>query len=232
MQLISPLAEVSVSLKVAARNSPLSIAQVEEFKQLIHPWGQLEAVFVETYGDKDRTTSLRTLGKTDFFTKEVDELVLSGICDIAVHSAKDLPETLSEGLSLFATTIGIDSRDALVMREGGTLEKLPPGAVIATSSERRMDAVMELRSDLSFIDLRGTIGERLRLLEEGKADGVVVAEAALIRLKLTHLNRVYLPGPTTQGQGQLAIVGRTDRKHLLEKLLLCLDQRKRLASFI
>lgn len=228
MQSISP----SVNLKIAARGSPLSIAQVEELQSLIHPLVAFEPVFVETYGDKDRETSLRSLGKTDFFTREVDALVLGGHCDISVHSAKDLPDPLPDQLSLIALTKGVDARDALVLREGESVESLPAGAVIATSSERRIDAVNALRSGFSFIDLRGTIGERLQLLQDGSADGVVVAEAALIRLKLTHLNRVYLPGATVPGQGKLAIVGRADRKYLLEKLFTCLDREKQFEFFI
>jgi hydroxymethylbilane synthase len=228
MQSISP----SVSLKVAARGSPLSVAQVEELQSLIHPFVAFEKVFVDTYGDKDRTTSLRTLGKTDFFTREVDALVLSGKCDVSVHSAKDLPEVIPENLSLIAVTRGVDSRDVLVLREGESLESLPEGAVIATSSERRIDAVKALREGFRYIDLRGTIGERLQLLQEGVADGVVVAEAALIRLKLTHLNRVYLPGTTVEGQGRLAIVGKSDKKYYLEKLFSCLDREKQFEFFI
>lgn len=208
------------------------MAQVEELGTLMHSTITFETTYVETYGDKDRETSLRSLGKTDFFTREVDDLVLSGVCDVSVHSAKDLPEIFPEHLSLIGFTRGVDSRDALVLREGDTLESLRPGSVIATSSERRIAAVKELRSDFEFIDLRGTIGERIQLLDTGVADGVVVAEAALIRLKLTHLNRVYLPGPTVEGQGKLAIIGRTDRKHLLEKLFTCLDREKQFEFFI
>lgn len=227
MQSISPL----VRFRAAARQSPLSIAQVEELRSFFPPWIELEPVYTETYGDIDRETSLRNLGKTDFFTREVDQLVLSKACDFAVHSAKDLPDPLPDQLSLIVLTRGIDSRDVLVLREGETLETLPKDAVIATSSERRAAAVTSLRAGFQFIDLRGTIGERLRLLEEKKADGVVVAEAALIRLKLTHHNRVYLPGPTTERQGQLAIVARTDRKQSLEKIFLCLDQGKNFEFF-
>ncbi len=87
---------------------------------------------------------------------------------------------------------------------------LKSGARIATSSLRREEAVRQLRSDLVFSDLRGRVEERLSQLEKGTADGVVVAEAALIRLKLTHLNRIHLPGETVPLQGRLAIIGRSD----------------------
>jgi len=98
---------------------------------------------------------------------------------------------------------------------------LPHGAVIATSSSRREDVVKQLRNDLVFIDLRGTIQERLAKLNEG-VDGIVVAEAALIRLKLTHLNRLFLPGETSPGQGKLAFVARADDLELLQCLASCI----------
>lgn len=204
---------------------------MEEFRGFLSSEVELLPTFVETYGDLDRKTSLRMLGKTDFFTREVDEQVLSGHCDLAVHSAKDLPDELPEHLSLIAMTKGLDSRDALVLRQGDTLEALSSNAVIATSSERRAEAVGLLRQDFRFMDLRGTIEERLHLLDTGQADGVVVAEAALIRLRLTHLNRIYLPGSTVEGQGQLAVVGGTERKKALEKVLICHSQRSQLVFF-
>lgn len=227
MQSISP----SIKVRIAARNSPLSVAQVEEFRSFVHPWVEFEAEYVETYGDKDKKTSLRTLEKTDFFTREVDHLVLTKNCDLSLHSAKDLPHPLPEGLCLIALTKGVDSRDVIVLRAGETLESLPKGAKIASSSLRRIEAVKELRNDLEFIDLRGTIGERLKLLDEGIADGIVMAEAALLRLKLTHLNRVYIPGSTAEGQGKLAVVGRKETKSILEKLLSCLDKEKQFEFF-
>ena len=228
MQSISPS---NRPLRAAARSSALSRAQVEEIRSLLPPTTAFDVTFVETYGDLDRETSLRTLGRTDFFTREVDQLVLSGECDFGIHSAKDLPEPLTKGLTLFALTRGIDPRDALVLRPGVTLDTLPPGSVIATSSERRIDAVKALRQDFTFIDLRGTIEERLSMLEKGLADGVVIAEAALIRLKLD-VNRIYLPGTTVAAQGQLAIVGLTARKQILEKIFSCLDVKKSSTSSI
>lgn len=166
--------------------------------------------WVETVGDRDLKTSLRTLDRTDFFTRELDQLLLQNKIRLAIHSAKDLPEPLPEGLAIAALTRGVDARDALVLRSGETLATLPPCAVIATSSARREEVVRQLRPDLRFIDLRGTIGARLAKLETGEADGIVVAEAALIRLRLTHLNRIFLPGPTAPLQGRLALVVRKD----------------------
>lgn len=218
---------MSLSIKVAARSSPLSRAQVHEVQQSLnsfHSQINLEGIFVETTGDVDQKTSLRSLGRSDFFTKEVDELLLQQQCRIAVHSAKDLPDFLSPGLELICLTKGQDPSDVLVLRDGETLESLKSGAIIATSSERREAAVRQLRGDLAFCDVRGNIGQRILLLNNGKADGVVVAEAALIRLGLTHLNRIRLPGPTTPFQGQLAIVARS-KDHEMQHLFSCLDSR-------
>lgn len=214
------------NIMTAARTSPLSRAQVQEVQcnlRVHHPSIYLEGVFIQSAGDLDLKTSLRTLvGRTDFFTREVDSLLLEGRCRIAVHSAKDLPEFLAPGLSVICITRGLDPSDALVMRESQTLDSLPPHAVIATSSERREEAVRNIRPDVTFRDVRGTIEQRLALLDQAAADGVVVAEAALIRLGLTSRNRVILPGPTVPFQGQLAVVARSDDDEM-KRLFACLD---------
>lgn len=222
-----PLSKQTSLIDVAARASPLSRVQVEEVLQelqLYHDNIEFRLHFVATKGDLDQKTSLRTLAKTDFFTAELDAELLDGRCRIAVHSAKDLPHPLPEGLALIAITKGVDPSDALVLREGESLESLKSGAKIATSSERREESVCLLRRDLSFIDLRGTIGQRLEKLSTGEADGVVIAEAALIRLQLTHLNRIILPGTTVEGQGQLAVTARAGDE-AMRALLACIDSR-------
>lgn len=199
-----------MKIKVAARQSRLSQVQVQEVLNEIrqhHPAIEFECFYTQTKGDKDLRTSLRKLDKTNFFTKEIDDLVLSSKCRIGIHSAKDLPEPLPEGLAIAALTRGVDPSDSLVLRDG---DSLSAGAKIATSSERREEAVKKLRSDLTFIDIRGTIEQRLAKLETGEVNGVVVAEAGLIRLGLMHLNRIQLPGSTVPCQGQLAIIIRQD----------------------
>lgn len=188
-------------MKVAARSSPLSIAQIHEIETLLKT--PLTPILVKTHGDIDQKTSLRTLSKTDFFTREVDELVLSGQADFAIHSAKDLPETLPEGLTIAHITPSIDPRDALVLRPD---KNLPSGALIGSSSPRRDEALKAYRSDLVPTDIRGTIEQRIKQLD--RLHGVIIAEAALIRLNLTHLPRIYLSGDTTPLQGCLALVTR------------------------
>lgn len=206
-----------VILSVGARSSPLSRAQVKEILEALqkhHPHIYFDTHYFTTEGDRDQKTSLRDLGRTDFFTKDIDYWVLEQRGRIGIHSAKDLPVPLAKGLTLFFLTKGIDPADSLVLPPDETLQSLKAGASIATSSIRREETVKQLRNDLHFCDLRGTIEQRLSKLETGEADGVVVAEAALIRLGLTHLNRIRLPGSTAEGQGQLAVVGREDDQEI------------------
>lgn len=194
-----------MKIKTGARSSPLSKVQFEEVVAELrphHPEVVLKPIWAMSPGDRDQKTSLRSLGKCDFFTRDLDEMILKGQIRIAIHSAKDLPEPLCKGLAVVALTKGVDPRDSLVMRPGSALQR---GFKIATSSIRREEAVSKFCSGLSFTDLRGTIEERLARLESGEVDGVVIAEAALIRLKLTHLNRVFLDGAVPL-QGRLAIL--------------------------
>lgn len=191
------------------RSSPLSRVQFNEVQQMVGG-SLLEPVWVDTIGDKDQNTSLRELEKTDFFTRELDQMLLNKTIRIAIHSAKDLPEPLPKGLSVVGLTQCLDPRDSLVLRPQDTLKSLPWGAKIATSSVRRENAVKKLRSDFYFIDVRGTIEKRLSLLDTGAADGVVIAEAALIRLKLKHINRIILNDESVPLQGRLAIVARSE----------------------
>ncbi|MCH9609360.1 MAG: Porphobilinogen deaminase [Chlamydiales bacterium] len=190
------------SVSVAARDSKLSCMQVKEVEAL-YPMFSFEKRLVKTRGDHDQKTSLREMDKTDFFTREIDQMLLKRECDLAIHSAKDLPDPLPDGLEVLVLTEGVDSSDSLVVR--GELKK---GMVIATSSQRREEAVKMLCPSVNFVDIRGTIEMRLAKWERGEVDGVVLAEAALIRLGLTHLPRVTLPGPVAKHQGRLAIVGR------------------------
>lgn len=216
------------TITVGARHSALSQAQFHEFVKLMKPFHP-EVLFVsdwiETEGDRDKRTSLRALDKSDFFTRDIDRALLQGRIRIGLHSAKDLPEPLAPGLKIAALTEGLDPSDALVIPEGETLSSLPEEALIATSSGRREDVCRQLRPDFCFRDIRGTIEERLAMLEDGHVDGVVIAECALIRLGLTHLNRVILPGDTAALQGQLAAIVREDDDAMMQ-LLACVDSRK------
>jgi len=171
---------------------------------------------MKTIGDLQRTVSLMGMDKTNFFTKELDEWILAGKADVAVHSAKDLPEPLPEGLAIYALTKGLDPSDSLVLQENKSVQTLPIGAKIGTSSQRRIETLRGLREDFIPVDIRGSILERLSLLEKGDLDGVIVAEAALMRLRLTHLHRILLSGDVPLMQGRLAIVGKKNNLFLQE----------------
>jgi len=196
----------SLEIKVGARGSKLSQAQVWEVAKH-YPHVHFIPVWITTRGDRDKTTSLRTLDKTDFFTREVDELLLSGECRIAIHSAKDLPDPLQEGLELIGLTRGVDPADALVYNT------LAEGAVIGTSSKRREENLLRWRPDFKCVDIRGTVDERLAMLDRGEIDGVVMAEAALIRLQIDR-PRIRLQGETVPLQGKLAIIARANDREM------------------
>lgn len=206
-----PFPERPFVLRIAARDSELSKAQVSEVMEALSALGipiHVRPIWVKTQGDLDLKTSLRSLGKTDFFTKEVDILLLRGEADVAIHSAKDLPDPLPEGLVIAALTQGIDASDVLVLQDNIRFEDLPEQPKIATSSYQREERVKTLLPDACVVDIRGNIQQRLALLNSKAIDGVVIAKAALLRLSLDHLNYVSLPGTSTPLQGRLAIVVR------------------------
>jgi hydroxymethylbilane synthase len=214
------LIDSSLEISVGARGSLLSKAQVAEVYQEIkqfYPPIQFRPTWIVTQGDKDQKTSLRTLEKTNFFTDEIDRRQLQGEFQISIHSAKDLPDPLHPDLEIIAITKGVDTSDSLVVRE----LPLPRGARIGTSSERREAFLKQWRHDLVCVDVRGAVDDRLRLIDDGVLEGVVVAEAALIRLRLTDRLRIHLDIATAPMQGRLAIIARkndTQVKHIFQNL--------------
>lgn len=213
-----------MKIVVGARGSKLSRKQVKEVMGKLGVDYRVD--YVETVGDRDLKSSLRPMDKTDFFTREIDQKILEGSCDVGIHSAKDLPEPLPEGLKLIALTEGVSASDSLVMREGEGLKQLKRGALIGSSSFRRDKAVKQLRPDLKCIEVRGSVDARLSMLNRGEVDGLVVAEAALIRLGLAETNRMILPGKTAALQGKLAVVGREESSEM-EALFHFVDARKK-----
>ena len=212
-----------LDVKIGARNSPLSKAQAEEVLQELlkhHPHVRFTPYWIKTHGDKNRTTSLRHLEKTDFFTKEIDEMQLRGDFRISIHSAKDLPDPLPKGLTVVALTKGVDSSDVIVINE-----ELPKNPIIATSSIRREEEVLKRYPEAKIVDIRGTIHERLEELDAKKVDGVVMAKAALIRLGLAEKKHIPLDGPVAYLQGRLAVLARSDDKEM-QSLFSCIDHRR------
>ncbi len=214
-----------MKIVVGGRGSHLSRAQVKEVEQELkrfHPEISFSPMWIETQGDRDLSTELSSMEKTPFFTKEIDNYVMEGVCHVGIHSAKDLPEPLAEGLCVIALTKGIDPADVLVLRDGDSLQSLPMHARIGTSSPRREKAIRELRSDFVCVPIRGEIERRLLLLDRGDVDGVVMAEAALIRLRLTHRSRFRLAGPVAENQGKLAVVARRENEEM-RRYFACID---------
>lgn len=213
-------------ISVAARDSKLSKIQVKEVLDELkahHPKIRFTPTYVKTTGDIDLQTPLVDLEKTDFFTKEIDALVLDKKVQVGIHSAKDLPDPLPKGLEIFALTKGVDPSDVLLLREGESVGSRP---VVGTSTYRREEMVKALIPKATFKQIRGSVLSRINQLSNGEIDALIVAEAALIRLGLTDLNRIFLKGETAAGQGQLAIVGRADDLKLKE-LFSCLDAREK-----
>jgi hydroxymethylbilane synthase len=180
----------------------MQVKEVQDEIVCVFPNIRFEPIWILTKGDCDKTTSLREMEKTDFFTDTIDQRQLEGEFRISVHSAKDLSDPLHPELEVVAVTKGVDSSDVLVAKQF----PIPLGARVGTSSLRREAFLKQWRPDLICVDIRGTIDERLRLLDEGCVDGVVMAEAAIIRLKETHRPRMRLETEVAPLQGKLAVV--------------------------
>jgi len=214
-----------LKLKVVARNSNLSLKQVEEVFNELNKKLEYEIIPLLSYGDKHKEISLMDNIPEDFFTKELDEALLNDEADIAIHSAKDLPFPLPNGLDLIALTKGKTQLDALVSRNNLSLMQLPPNARIGLSSELRKKNILSKRKDLEIVSIRGTIEERLKLIEDGYVDAIIVATCALERLGLSDRITEILPFETHPLQGKLAIVAKSNRPEL-RKLFFDIDERK------
>ena len=203
-------------IRVATRGSALARWQAERIGRLLG--GDVEYVMVTTTGDRDRSSDLHLIGGQGVFTKEVQQAVLDGAADVAVHSAKDLPSETPEGLLLAAVPERGDPRDALV---GSTLDALASGATVGTGSVRRRSQLAALRPDLGFGPLRGNIETRLRKRVELGYDAVIVAAVALQRLGLDDETTDVLD-PSMMlpqvGQGALAVECRDDDERTIGRL--------------
>ncbi|HLN06467.1 MAG TPA: hydroxymethylbilane synthase [Acidimicrobiales bacterium] len=212
------------SLRVATRGSPLALRQAELVAEALMSAGTIatELVVIETSGDVHRDRPIGAIGGQGAFVKEVEQALLEGRADLAVHSAKDLPSSFGTyGLGIVAVLRRADPRDALV---GRTLDQLGPGAHVATGAARRRAQLAWLRPDLRFEELRGNIATRLAKVPAGGA--VVAAYAALERLGLSELAAEVLPTSTMLpqvGQGALAVQCRLDDKATTEAARLIDD---------
>ncbi len=213
-----------ISMKILSRQSPLALIQVIEVMRLF-PDLKFDIVAVESYGDQHQEISLSSNPPTDFFTRELDAALISGQGDIAIHSAKDLPYPLPQGLSVIALIGPEDQSDSLVSRGQLSLKELPFGAKVGTSSFSRQQSIFKYRPDVSIIDIRGNIQQRLALVDQGEVDAIVVATCALLRLGLESRITQRLSFDTHPLQGYIAVVSRTDNQ-TMASLFMPVDVRQ------
>ncbi len=212
------------TIRIATRGSRLARWQTEYVASLLRrvdPALGIEIIEVTTIGDETRDRAPSAIGQTGVFTKELEQLLLAGKADIAVHSLKDLETILPAGLALLAMPTRADPRDTLICRQAGTLAELPPNSCIGTASIRRQAQLLALRGDLRFVNLRGNVPTRLDKLARGDdgIDAIVLAWAGLERLGLTDQpGEILAPARLMPavGQGVLAIEGREDDAQLCD----------------
>lgn len=215
-------------LRIATRKSPLALWQSEHVADALraaHPGLEVELVPMSTRGDEVLDRSLAAIGGKGLFLKELEVAMMRGEADCAVHSLKDVPMELEPGFSLPAILPRADHADAFVSNGFDTLEALPPGAVVGTSSLRRQAQVRALRPDLVLRDLRGNVNTRLGKLDAGDYDAIILACAGLQRLGLDARIRSRLVAPQwlpAPAQGAIAIESR-DGDKALATLLAALD---------
>ena len=203
-------------IRIATRKSPLAMWQAEHVAAALraaHPGIEVELLGMSTQGDKILDTPLAKIGGKGLFVKELEQGMLEGNADIAVHSMKDVPVELPEGLHLPVIMAREDPRDAFVSNQHESLDALPRGARVGTSSLRRQSQLLELRPDLELLPLRGNVNTRLRKLDEGEYDAIILAAAGLIRLGFRERIRAFIEPEQSLpaiGQGAVGIECRVD----------------------
>ena len=213
------------TLKIATRQSPLALWQAEHIRarlEAMHADLTVELVTFVTHGDKILDTPLAKIGGKGLFVKELEAALMDGRADLAVHSMKDVPMALPEGLSLAVICEREDPLDAFVSNHYASFADLPQGAKVGTSSLRRKCQILKARPDLEIIDLRGNVGTRLSKLDDGQYDAIILASAGLKRLGLAERIRhtiqpdVSLPAV---GQGALGLECRSQDQAVLDLIL-------------
>ncbi len=197
-------------LVIGTRGSKLALWQSEYIKGLVEEITGLpvELKIIKTTGDKILDVPLAKVGGKGLFTKELEVELLAGTVDLCVHSMKDVPTELPEGLYISATPARVDPRDALVSGAGYTLETLPEGAKVGTSSLRRIAQVRALRPDIEIVDVRGNLDTRMRKAETGELDVVILAAAGITRMGWADRISSYIPTESmvsAVGQGAIGI---------------------------
>ncbi len=212
------------SIRIATRESPLALWQANHVKQRIqqlNPAVQVELLSMKTSGDRFLSAPLSQAGGKGLFMKELEQCLLNGEADIAVHSMKDVTVAFPEGLHLQTILVREDARDAFISNDYDSIESLPQAAIVGTSSMRRRCQLLKLRPDLQIRDLRGNVGTRLGKLDNAEYDAIILAMAGVKRLGLE--SRVRQAIPLDQlipaiGQGAVGIESRIDNTAVNELL--------------
>lgn len=204
------------TLVLGTRGSKLALCQSEWFQsqvQEVAPEVRVTLRKIQTSGDKIIDVPLAKIGGKGLFVKEIEDALLAGEIDFAVHSMKDVPAQLPDGLDILCVPPREDARDAFISREGCSFQDLPVGATVGTASLRRQAQLLHARPDLKITMLRGNLDTRLRKLKEGQFDAIILAAAGLHRLAWSQTITEYLPpllSLPAVGQGALGIEGRTN----------------------
>ena len=182
----------SAPLKIGTRGSPLALAQAYETRERLSaafalPQSAFEIVVIKTTGDKIQDRPLKDIGGKGLFTREIEAALLEGVIDIAVHSMKDMPVAQPQGLLLDTYLPREDVRDGFISPRYGSIDSLPPGTLVGTSSLRRRAQLLHRRPDLQIVEFRGNVQTRLKKLDAGVAAGTFLAIAGLNRLDMAHL---------------------------------------------
>jgi hydroxymethylbilane synthase len=225
---------MAAPIVIATRESRLALWQAEHVRDLLMRSGEVEVTLLPmtTRGDQILDRSLAKVGGKGLFVKELETALADGRADLAVHSLKDVPMDLPPGFALAAVLEREDARDAWVSGRYAGIEELPQGAVVGTSSLRRIVQLAALRPDLRLEPLRGNLDTRLRKLDEGRYDAIVLAAAGLVRLGLAARIRDRFAEARMlpcAGQGALAIEARADAHALIERLAAFTHRPTRLA---
>jgi len=220
---------------LATRGSALALQQSRMIQAAVEeavPGSRVELLTIRTIGDRMAHQPLPQIGGKGLFTKEIEDALLEGRADFAVHSLKDLPTAIPSGLTLAAVPRREDPRDALISRDGKTLVELPNGAVVGTSSVRRSAQIKRLRPDLEISPLRGNLDTRLRKLREGNLDAIILAVAGMRRMGFENqITEILSPDVLcpAAGQGALGIEARADDHRTLRALAALEDSWSRLS---
>jgi hydroxymethylbilane synthase len=203
-----------MNLRIGSRGSQLALWQANHIAALLRTHGHsVQIEIIKTTGDKLQEVTFAQVGSKGMFTKEIEEALAEGRVDLAVHSLKDLPTELPEPFRLAATPRRVDPRDVLVSVKYHSLHALPRGAVVGTSSQRRRAQLLAIRPDIKPVEFRGNVDTRLRKLEEGQVDAILLAAAGLDRLeKAEWVRERFEPHHfcPAAGQGSLGIETRKD----------------------